>query len=156
MRHTAAKNPFICLVHPPEGVLPEPRNYLVRPIGSAGEHLLAELWPADKAPPDIAASRETELADLLRIMRDESRDIKTRIEAAEGALRIKDAQSLTINIVKYADAQIPSWPPPSTQAATPVLSPGAGSYSKAQTVVAESTTPAATIYYTTDGTEPTT
>lgn len=104
MRGTAAKNPFIRLVHPLGDVLPT-QNYLAhmkRSIGSAGEHLLSELWPADKAP---AASehvrRETDLADLLRTMREESQDIKTRIQAAEGALRIKDAQSLTINIVKY-------------------------------------------------------
>jgi hypothetical protein len=82
---------------------------MTRPYGSAGEHLLAQLWPADNAPDSVEtcehAKRETELADLLRTMRDESQDIKTRMEAAEGALRIKDAQSLTINIVKYAGAK---------------------------------------------------
>src|ERR1019366_4269239 len=41
-----------------------------------------------------------------------------------------------------------------TQAAAPTFSPGAGSYSGAQSVVASSTTPGAMIYYTTDGTTP--
>jgi hypothetical protein len=112
MSCTVTRSSLIRLAHPLEGVLPK-QNHLAqmtRPMGSAGEHLLAQLWPADNAPDSVEktcehAKRETELADLLRTMRDESQDIKVRIEAAEGALRIKDAQSLTINIVKYAKGQ---------------------------------------------------
>ena len=43
-----------------------------------------------------------------------------------------------------------------TQAATPVFSPPAGIYASAQTVTISDVTPKATIYYTTDGTTPTT
>jgi hypothetical protein len=39
---------------------------------------------------------------------------------------------------------------------TPTFSPAAGSYSSAQTVTISTTTPGATIYYTTDGSAPTT
>jgi hypothetical protein len=42
-----------------------------------------------------------------------------------------------------------------TQAATPAFSPAAGAYSSAQTVTISTTTPSATIYYTTDGSAPT-
>lgn len=42
------------------------------------------------------------LADLLRIMRDDDVDIKSRIDAAEDALSLKD-QAFTIEIVKYDD-----------------------------------------------------
>jgi len=43
-----------------------------------------------------------------------------------------------------------------TQAATPTFSPAAGTYSTAQTVTISDATPNATIYYTTNGTTPTT
>lgn len=43
-----------------------------------------------------------------------------------------------------------------SQVATPVFSPGAGTYTAAQTVTISTTTPSATIYYTTNGTTPTT
>jgi hypothetical protein len=42
------------------------------------------------------------------------------------------------------------------QAATPTFSPGTGTYTSAQTVIISSTIPSATIYYTTNGTTPTT
>jgi hypothetical protein len=42
------------------------------------------------------------------------------------------------------------------QAATPIFNPGAGSYPTAQTVTISSTTPSAIIYYTTNGSTPTT
>ena len=45
---------------------------------------------------------------------------------------------------------------PATAAATPTFSPAAGSYATAQTVTISSATPAATIYYTTNGTTPST
>ena len=43
-----------------------------------------------------------------------------------------------------------------TQAATPIFSPGAGTYTSAQTVAISSATPSSTIYYTTNGATPTT
>ena len=43
-----------------------------------------------------------------------------------------------------------------TAAVTPTFSPGAGSYSSAQAVTISDTTPSSTIYYTTNGTTPTT
>ncbi len=43
-----------------------------------------------------------------------------------------------------------------SQAATPTFSPGAGTYASAQSVSISTTTPSATIYYTTNGTAPTT
>jgi sugar lactone lactonase YvrE len=45
---------------------------------------------------------------------------------------------------------------PYPQAAQPIFNPGAGTYSSAQTVAIADSTPGATIYYTTDGTIPTT
>jgi hypothetical protein len=45
---------------------------------------------------------------------------------------------------------------PSTMAAAPTFSPAAGTYTTAQTITISDATPAATIYYTTNGTTPTT
>jgi hypothetical protein len=85
MRHTAAKDLFIRLAHPLGGV--GAQNYLAsmkRSIGSAGKHMLADLWADDKAPdPPVTAA---ELAELLRIMRDESQPFAARYEAAKAAL----------------------------------------------------------------------
>jgi hypothetical protein len=105
------RDPFIRLAHPPEDVMRK-QNHLAqvaRTHGAAGEHLLTQLWPAAKSTAPVETcereGHETKLADLLRIMRDEGQDVKTRIEAAEEALRIKDAQVVTVNIVKYGDVQ---------------------------------------------------
>jgi hypothetical protein len=65
------------------------------------------------------------------------------------------APGLTNSAVVNANYKLVA-PTPSTQAATPTLTPAPGSYSAAQIVVAESPTPGSTINYTTDGTEPTT
>ena len=65
-------------------------------------------------------------------------------------------KALTLNslflvflFASFASAQV-------TGAATPTFSPAAGTYSSAQTVTISTTTPSATIYYTTNGTTPTT
>ena len=42
-----------------------------------------------------------------------------------------------------------------TQVATPIFNPAAGYYTTVQSVTIRTTTPGATIYYTTDGTTPT-
>ena len=49
-----------------------------------------------------------------------------------------------------------TYTPTESAAATPTFSPGAGTYTSAQSVTIADTTPGATIYYTTNGTTPTT
>jgi hypothetical protein len=64
-----------------------------------------------------------------------------------------NVSSLAVNVVtSYQTTSSTSTP----TAATPTFSPAAGTYSSAQTVTVSSATPSATIYYTTNGTTPTT
>lgn len=91
---SGTRSGFIRLTHAPPDGIP-----LAHAYGCAGEHMLDELWPVDKAP------LETQLAELLHVMRDARYDVETRIAVAEAALRIKDALSVTVEIVKYADAK---------------------------------------------------
>jgi polygalacturonase len=71
----------------------------------------------------------------------------------------KTVQSMTLpgnrNVVMLALDLFPAGPPP-PMASSPTMSPPPGSYSTAQTVALADTTPGAAIYFTTDGTSPTT
>ncbi len=71
----------------------------------------------------------------------------------------KTVQSVTLpanrSVVIIALALVPTGSPP-PMAASPTLSPPPGSYSTAQTVALADATPGAVIYYTTNGTPPTT
>jgi hypothetical protein len=81
---------------------------------------------------------------------------------AEGGLNVMqraDGQYVMLagNVARNNDTLIIWTPPGSTmQAAVPTFSPGAGTYSSAQTVTLSDSTNGATIYYTTNGTTPTT
>ncbi|MBQ4291172.1 MAG: chitobiase/beta-hexosaminidase C-terminal domain-containing protein [Muribaculaceae bacterium] len=55
----------------------------------------------------------------------------------------------------YVAGNVTTSPTYTSKCATPVITPATGTYSKAQTVNITSTTPGATIHYTTDGTTPT-
>lgn len=65
-----------------------------------------------------------------------------------------DYQSSTVYLSISATGSVTVGAPPA--AAAPVFSPGAGAYAAAQSITITDTTPAAAIFYTTDGTTPTT
>ena len=68
-----------------------------------------------------------------------------------------DQRTSTVSALANFQADcVPSCGGGSSSVATPVFSPVAGTYSSPQTITISSTTPSATIYYTTDGTTPTT
>jgi Chitobiase/beta-hexosaminidase C-terminal domain/Legume lectin domain len=62
---------------------------------------------------------------------------------------------LYVDSFSYADGSTPQTPTP-TQATTPTFSPAAGTYSGAQSVTISDASSGATVYYTTNGTTPTT
>jgi len=75
------------------------------------------------------------------------------LNSAKNVASLKLPSNLNVAIVAVDLTPI-SGPPPT--AATPTLTPAAGSYTSAQTVTMADTTPGATIYYTTNGTTPST
>jgi hypothetical protein len=96
-----ARNPFIRLVHPVDNPLERQASEEfaarlgidVETVGPKKEQAYEQ-----RAVPSTA---DVDLAGLLQIMRDKSQDVEARIAAAEAALRIMDAQSLTVNITNY-------------------------------------------------------
>lgn len=74
--------------------------------------------------------------------------VRWQYSIATGALTLR-RDPLTIGAEDPTNGSVPT-------AATPTFSPGSGTYSSTQTVSISSSTPAATIYYTTDGSTPTT
>jgi hypothetical protein len=72
-----------------------------------------------------------------------------------GATGLTSTAPLHIDSFSYSEGSAPQTPTP-TQATTPTFSPAAGTYSSAQSVTMSDATSGATIYYTTNGTAPTT
>jgi Chitobiase/beta-hexosaminidase C-terminal domain/Abnormal spindle-like microcephaly-assoc'd, ASPM-SPD-2-Hydin len=71
------------------------------------------------------------------------------------AILVDQRRSTVYALAQFQADCSPSCGNGSSPAATPTFNPAAGSYSSPQTVIVSSTTPSATIYYTTDGTTPT-
>jgi hypothetical protein len=72
------------------------------------------------------------------------------------AILVDQRRSTVYALAQFQADCSPSCGNGSSPAATPTFSPAAGTYSSPQTVTISSTTPSATIYYTTDGTTPNT
>lgn len=72
------------------------------------------------------------------------------------SLAISSGPFLTVNSWARNPRGYPVGPVAPVQAATPTFSPSGGSYSSSQTVTISCATPSSTIYYTTNGTTPTT
>jgi hypothetical protein len=72
------------------------------------------------------------------------------------AILVDQRRSTVYALAQFQADCSPSCGGGSSPASTPTFSPAAGTYSSPQTVTISSTTPSATIYYTTDGTTPTT
>jgi hypothetical protein len=72
-----------------------------------------------------------------------------------GATGLTSIAPLHIDSFSYSEGSAPQTPTP-TQATTPTFSPAAGTYSSAQSVTMSDATSGATIYFTTNGTAPTT
>lgn len=92
-------------------------------------------------PPEILGIASKALADVKR-----ANKVKRR-STFDSAL-VGDWSSIGLSLQAIV--------PPSNAAATPTFSPGAGTYGTAQSVTISSITPGSTIYYTTDGSTPTT
>jgi hypothetical protein len=75
----------------------------------AGEHLLAELWPEPVSPEtQEREARKAELAEQLHLMRDDTQDVNTRLEAAEAALRITESLQVTVILTRYSNSLDPT------------------------------------------------
>jgi hypothetical protein len=72
------------------------------------------------------------------------------------AILVDQRRSTVYALAQFQADCSPSCGGGSSSVSTPTFSPAAGTYSSPQTVTISSTTPSATIYYTTDGTTPTT
>jgi hypothetical protein len=109
MTRTVVRNALIRLAHPVDDPLE----------GQAAERLAAQfecaVWTPDlsrgEASGHAAKMREMPLAELLAIVHDASQELAVRFDAARAALAAKDRESLTVNVVSYADAQVPFWRP---------------------------------------------
>ncbi|MBR6771728.1 MAG: chitobiase/beta-hexosaminidase C-terminal domain-containing protein, partial [Lachnospiraceae bacterium] len=110
----------------------------------------------------VTIASETEGAEIYYTIGEEAPTAESTrysgpIEVAENmvvrAVAIKDGVSSQVVMAEYI-IQLPAEPEPSV--ANPVFTPAAGTYTEAQTVTITTKTEGAVIYYTEDGSEPTT
>ena len=116
---------------------------------TAANYLTTTAQPYDATtfvPPNASAAIDAGTASTDKPLA--TMPVRWQFSVATGALTPR-LDPLTIGAVDQASGSVGT-------AATPTFSPGSGTYSSAQTVTISSTTPGATIYYTTDGSTPTT
>lgn len=122
---------------------------------TSGNFLTASTLPYDRTTllplSGVAAiSGGTALSGTLATM-----PVRWQYAVGTGALAAR-TNPLVIGAADFGVSAPAAAPPTTSTAATPTFSPGTGTYSSAQTVTISDSTSGATIYYTTDGTTPTT